>query len=573
MLDAAPHRGKRLSFHQLGCCVLATSSTEDEGESGLAVVGDLAVVYTGVVDNLPELAAELRPAGLRDDDDAGKLLIAGFRVFGEDLAGKLRGVFAVLLTDGHRLIGFHDQMGFRSLFYRLDGNGIYAASEAKQVVAGSRIPKEPDLEAVERIFFDADDDQHSTALRGVLRLPKASLFMSDGTRLRSRTYWDPNRLLEQARLSDNELHDRFDQLMTQAVARTLTGRDVVSLSGGIDSPAVAAFAASEHRRLTGRPIPAISIVYPGYPSADERRYVELICAYLQIPLHTYEQSARPLDDLTGWARLLDGPATLLSIPECAEHYRHIHDLGFRTILTGHHAEAVFDERAYLLAYLLARGNFSVLWRHLKGQRSMGRSYRAIGRQLAGPFVPRRLARTYRRLKPMDRVAGVPQWLDARKLRGPVTRFDATVRKRWAGEQLSTWTRPEMWLEADEICQARCGVIVRRPWADVDLWEFFLSLPAAVKFGDVQRKGLVRRLLYGKLPSEVLERTDKTVFDEVGMAQLDYVGLRHWLSTPRHRLSGVNYRILAEHLQREDLRLADLRWVTDLASVQAFLAQW
>jgi hypothetical protein len=148
-----------------------------------------------------------------------------------------------------------------------------------------------------------------------------------------------------------------------------------------------------------------------------------------------------------------------------------------------------------------------------------------------------------------------------------------VGRRWGAEQLAALRRPELWLEADEICQARCGIRVRRPWADVDLWEFFLSLPAEIKFADVQRKGLVRRLLRGKLPDALLERKDKTLFDDLAMAHVDYPVLRRWLSKPQHGISGVNYHILMEHLEREDLKLLDLRWVMDLASVHAFLSQW
>jgi hypothetical protein len=315
------------------------------------------------------------------------------------------------------------------------------------------------------------------------------------------------------------------------------------------------------------------MVYPGHPSVDERRYIELISKDLRISLHAYEQKARPLDDLADWARVLDGPPTLLSLPECAEQYRRAHDLGFRNVLTGHMAEFVFDERESLLGHLLARGRLWTLWRHIRGQRSMGRPYRAIGRQLAAPFVPTSLAWAYRHLPWSHSPANIPDWLDARRVREEAVRFRPPVGRRWGQEQVATLRRPELWLEADEICQARCGVDVRRPWADVDLWEFFLSLRAEIKFADVQRKGLVRRLLRGKVPDAVLERKDKTLFDDLVMAQLDYPALRHWLSEPRHHISGVNYQILGQHLDRQDLKLRDLRWVYELASAHAFLSQW
>lgn len=572
MLEAAPHRGVRLAVRVHGCCALGMSSMDDEGNLAPVVDGDLAVAYTGIFDNLKELAEELERRGLHAGDGTGKLLIGGFRVFGEEVVAKLRGVFAVLLTDGRRLVAFRDQVGFRSLFYRRDGNGVYGATEAKQVVAGSEILREPDLEVIERVFYDAHDNQTSAALKGVSRLPPATVLVADEKESRFRRYWDPLRLLERARLSDAEVRDRFEQLMTQAVSRSLTGHDIVSLSGGIDSPAVAAFAAPEHRRRTGRPIAALSTVYPDYPSVDEQRYIELIGKYLQIPVHLYEQSARPLDALAEWARVIDGPVTGISLPECADHYRRVHELGFRTILTGHLAEFVFDEREYLLGHLLSRGRLSTAWRHVKGQRSMGRPLSAIGRQLVAPFVPGPLTWAYRQLPSRHRAARIPDWLDARKVQEEAVRFRPPAGRRWGAEQVAALTRPELWLEADEICQARCGVSARRPWADVDLWEFFLSVPSEMKFAEVQRKGLVRRLLRGKLPDAVLDRTDKTLFDDLAMAQVDYPALRRWLSKPGHHISGVNYDLLRMHLERQDFKPIDVRWSTNLASIHAFLGE-
>ena len=42
---------------------------------------------------------------------------------------------------------------------------------------------------------------------------------------------------------------------------------------------------------------------------------------------------------------------------------------------------------------------------------------------------------------------------------------------------------------------------------------FLSLPAEAKHPDSNYKGLVRRLLRGRVPDEILDRTQKTVFND------------------------------------------------------------
>ncbi len=61
-------------------------------------------------------------------------------------------------------------------------------------------------------------------------------------------YWHPERMLETARLTPDEIQERFDELMIQAATRMVAGDDVVLLSGGVDSPAVAAYAADAASR-------------------------------------------------------------------------------------------------------------------------------------------------------------------------------------------------------------------------------------------------------------------------------------------------------------------------------------
>src|SRR5206468_2038958 len=180
------------------------------------------------------------------------------------------------------------------------------------------------------------------ALKGVSRLAQASTLTVDGVnRVAVRRYWHPAELLESARLSPTDVRDRFLQLMAQAAARSLTGKDAILLSGGIDSPAVAAFAAPDHRQRTGRPIGALSCVFPDLPTVDERRYIELVAQHFGIELHTYRPRARALDDVEQWCRLLGSPVPILSVPEVADSHARARRLGYENVLTGDFAEFAF----------------------------------------------------------------------------------------------------------------------------------------------------------------------------------------------------------------------------------------
>jgi hypothetical protein len=127
--------------------------------------------------------------------------------------------------------------------------------------------------------------------------------------------------------------------------------------------------------------------------------------------------------------------------------------------------------------------------------------------------------------------------------------------------------------ADDLCQELAGVRTRRPWGDVDLWEFFLSLPAEKKHPDAMHKTLVRSMLRGRVPDVILDRTDKTYFDDSITRNIDYVALRRWLKDPPAHLGGVDYGVLMDRIDRADLELVDYLWARDLANIHAFLSTW
>lgn len=575
MLAAAPHRGSSHDLRVLGSCALGVSTQEVTPDASLAVGDRFAAAFVGALDNLAGLGKELKATGAKTP---AEITVESFEAWGVDAPARMRGAFAAVVTDGRNAWLFQDHCAFGHVYYRDEQQRFYAATEPKQVVAGAGIAREPDLDSIERLFYgylDSGDVDRELpcALKGVRRLPRATVVSLTGGRLRGTRYWDPERLIESARFTRDELQERFDELMQQAVARMLTGDDVVSLSGGVDSPAVAAFAGGSGDGR--RPVGALSGVYPEHPSVDETRYVELIAEHLQMPLHTYVPVARPLDDIDEWVRVCDSPTPILPPAESAEHYRQARKLGYRSMLTGELAELVFDQSRHLIAHLLWHGRVPAAWRNMRQRHLHGRGYRALAGEVASALLPRPARALYWRYgRPWDRM-GFPAWLDERRVAAGAFKWVPPTRERWRRGQVAMAFGTGIGFEADEICEAVCGIRVRRPWTDVDLVEFFMSLPAAVKFPYPRRAGkaLVRELLRGRVPDVVLDRQDKTYFNDVIMDRIDYETFRRLLVQPTHRIEGVRYDQLAERLEQGNLTLGEYKWAVDLAKSHAFLAQW
>ena len=575
MFDVAPHRGDSTRHVASGRSILGISDHADRPEGDVAEADGSVAAITGSLDNAAELARELDANGRPlDPRRPAAVVLEGFRVHGDAFLGRMRGVYAGAVSDGETLWSFRDHIGFRTLFYRDDPGMFLVATEAKQVVAGAGIPKEPDLDVLESIFFREFTDSTPAALRGVRRIPKASVVRVSADGAGIRRYWDPASLIETGpSLDDDELLERFEQIMTQATGRTLTGNDVVSLSGGIDSPAVAAFAAPQHLERYGAPLSGLSALYPDQPSVDESAYIEEVASFLGLPLFTYDRRAEPLGRVREWTELVDGPVPRLLLSDAEEHFAYAKKFGFRSMLTGEIAEFVIDMRRFLLAHLLRRGRLRPLYEHIRDQHAKGASPPGIAKQLASAFVPRSLELLYMNSRTLPDGLRPPAWMDEDRYNRSSADFAVAAGERWRQQQLLGFIGPGLTLEAEEIAEDALGVRLRRPWADVDLWEFFLSLPAEQKFPTVERKGLVRKLLRGRVPDVILDRRDKTVFDASIEARIDYGDLRRWLLDPRARIGGVDYELLADQLRSETLDVPAYQWARDLAQVHAFLSLW
>jgi asparagine synthase (glutamine-hydrolysing) len=567
MLAAAPHRGDRTTVASIGACTFGISDLNRRDEATLAAEGGFGVAFAGTLDNAQDLADRFSSEAAVP----AAVVLATFKALGAHAAVPLlRGTYACVVTNGNRLWAFRDHIGLETLFYRRGADAVYVASEAKQVLRGAEASFEPDLDAVEALFYAELGDPSVCALRGVNRLVAGTLLTADLDALNTEPYWDPERLLESASISPADAAEAFRELFAQAIARMLTGADVISLSGGVDSPPIAAYANREYARRWDRPVPALSAVYPSFPESDESRYIELVAERLGLPLHAYEPGAQRLERLQFWLTLFDGPWSTWSPEGTAERCEQARTLGFTTILSGEFAEQVSALRPHLVPHLLWRGHVRGAVTQLRSQQAAGLGRRRLLDELLDAATPRALlARSFRKHPPDF----LPSWIDL----GRIGRRDAELalpaRHRWAAAQLPFFGADPVG-EADVYSHALYGIRARRPWADVDVWEFFLSLPAEVKFPDYRMKGFTRKALRGDVPDEILNRRDKTYmdrwFEEMGV---DYPAVRHWVGKGDFRIGGVDYAKLGNELDRGQMPLAHYLWARDLAAVHAFADLW
>lgn len=575
MLAAAPHRGSEQIIETMGSVVLGAVWERGWPRASLFRGQNVIAALAGRLDNAPDLRATLAlTSGSRKGDETDAAIVgAAFEKWGPDGISRFRGSFSGLFTDGVSIWAFRDQFGSRPLYFHHGRDAFVVATEVKQVLAGAQVPREPDLEHLRGVLLGGF--QASTAFKGVRRIPQRSV-AHVGPRsadVEIAPYWDPSPTVATARIGWDEAIEGTRHALNVAVSRVLTGQDAILLSGGLDSPSLAAFAAKAP--MHGGPFRAVTSVYPEFPTVDESPWTRMAAEHLGLPLHEFVAKAGSLDDLEFWTQRLDGPVDVISIPEQAEAYRVARELGARTVLTGEIAEIVFESRAYLLDHLFVRGRIRAAFASMGGARRVLRRYRWFAKELIRIFAPPSWTVAYyqKHARPFK---GIPPWIDQSYLRRPVGWVDLDglpAKERWRKMQLSWMIGPGLMFEADEICAASCGVESRRPFADVDLLEYVLALPGEVKFPGPRPKPLLRAAVRGMLPDALLDRKDKTLFDAFSEARADYQTLRRLLLAPSHRFEGIDYALLAQRLQSQAMPAWELQWARTLARIQTFLNQW
>lgn len=552
-------RGKTPTVLSRGSVTIgAAAGPLEDASLGTGSVWSVAV--SGVIDSVVGRSQPAQPAGE---------IAAAFDRIGIEASRTILGDFTCLATDGTRLIAFRDHLGTDGLFVGSLDSVTAVMSEPKQVVAAIGLDRKPNIDALVAMYFsqwEAEDDV-PCVVQDVDRVPRG--FVVEATEAgwrRIGRVWDPANVVETANITLEEAKERAWELFSAAIDRSVSGPTAVSLSGGIDSTVIAAALAT---KTCDEQIGAISAVYPESPSVDESHYIADTASMLGLPSTTYQPARGRLSNLDTWVDRCDGPTHGLALGAIEEMNEQAGSANFRTVLSGEMGELVYDLREHAIGRMLMRGHLVAAGRNLSQLRDRGIPWSSLTRIVGATLTPSRLALAYTRRQPVGPPA---PWLDPEFMPGLERRWDLErpPSRRWHDIQLFFAIGPSYpGLETSTIMGDFAGVRTRRPLVDRELWEFFLSLPAHIKFPDAWTKSLVRRVLNGRAPDSVVWRKDKTVFDEDSKRNADRSELIERINDG-FELPGVDYPGLLRHLEGAEMSGLELALVRNLVSMHAFV---
>jgi asparagine synthase (glutamine-hydrolysing) len=498
-----------------------------DGQPLIGGAGRYVLVADVRLDNRNELINLLRvpEADALTCSDAAILLTAVER-WDESCFEHLIGDYAFALWDAtlRRLLLARDPLGQRPLHYHR-GNGFFAfASMPKGLHALSEVPYGPDEQRIAELLVLMPEGGSRSFFKGIERIEPGHVAAITGNGLTARRHWQPDlRRIVFRRAGDysEALRERLDQ----AVRCRLRGVQTVAstLSGGLDSSAVAATAARLLSSAGGRVIAFTAVPRKGFDGPgprnrilDEGPHAAATAALYPNMEHVLIRSEGRsfFDDLDDRFYLFDRPTVgnfgwMDSIRDAAR------DRKLTVLLHGQAGNwGLSYEGMELLPELASRGRWLRLLREgqaLVGQRRI--RWRGFFRLTLGPWCPASLwlwlnrissgvtfdFGNYSALNPRRFVElNLAAIANARNL-------DLAFRPRKDSVSIRLWgllrTDPG---NENKGTLAGWHIDERDPTADVRLLEYSLAVPAEQFLHNGTPRALARRALSDRLPKLVLE---------------------------------------------------------------------
>ena len=215
--------------------------------------GTLWLTFNGEIYNYRDLRSRLSAAGhrFRSQTDS-EVILHLYEDKGADLAVDLEGMFAFALWDAprRRLLLARDRLGIKPLCTFLTRDGLLFASDSRAFLAAPGFPGSICRRALASYTSHLSIASHAAIFEGVAKVPPGTVVIVEDGRVSTRRYWDLPRPDPAESRPEGETAEQLRELLAKVTETHLVADVPVGafLSGGLDSSAVAALAASASAR-------------------------------------------------------------------------------------------------------------------------------------------------------------------------------------------------------------------------------------------------------------------------------------------------------------------------------------
>jgi len=480
--------------------------------------GDIFAIQNGELYNYRELRADLLRKGHSFETDSDtEILPHLYEDHGADFPRHIRGMFALAVWDARTstLVLTRDRLGKKPLVYAETDEGVAFASEI-QALLTLPLSREVDDGAIREYLSYGYVRAPATAFRSIRSLrPGHTRVYRDGREASETPYWRIA-FSPKERMAEPEALERLRTAIAESVRLRLIS-DVplgAFLSGGIDSSTVVAFMAQESNA-------AVRTYSVGFADEDysELRYARLVADRFSTDHHEFVVEADAAAVLPMLVRHVGQPfadASIVPTYYVAKTARqHV-----TVALNGDGGDELFAGYTRYRAALLA-GRLGAIPRPVRSAAA------AVARGLPEPgWIPgARPARRFAMTLGMTNDERYRRWTGffaddpailgerMRDLPEPATGLDearadaqpADGLDEMLGADLRAYLPGDLLVKMD-IAAMAASLEGRSPFLDHELVELMARLPSELKLRGRTSKYLLRRLMRGVLPDEILDRS-------------------------------------------------------------------
>ena len=242
----------------------------------------LSVIFNGEIYNFLELREELSDYTFLSHCDT-EVIIAAYLKWGISCVDKFNGMFAICIYDREddSVYLVRDRIGKKPMYYELDGEDMYFASELKPLMSRPGFSKKIRQDIVTRYLYQQYINAPDSIFENVYKLEPGSILHYHNGQVKTWKYWDVKQVYH--KMQENPVTDyaqakaELKELLKKSVASRMIS-DVplgAFLSGGYDSSLITAIA-QEHSK---EPVKTFSIGFHE-EKYNEAKYASEVAKHL-----------------------------------------------------------------------------------------------------------------------------------------------------------------------------------------------------------------------------------------------------------------------------------------------------
>tara|TARA_A100001015_G_scaffold242910_1_gene277689 strand:+ start:2162 stop:4063 length:1902 start_codon:yes stop_codon:yes gene_type:complete len=503
------------------------------------------LTFNGEIYNYKELRRSLEKQGVKFYTNTDtEVLLHTLIIYGDNAMDQLIGMYAFAFHDKQtgRTIISRDEMGVKPLYYTINDNKLYFASEIKALLENKKLKAGLEQHALKQYLTFQFCLDELTLFEGIYVLKPAhylDFYVSDlSGGINQKCYWRLNYETDFS-ITEEKCYHELGSLIEDSIKLQL--RSDVALgayvSGGIDSSFITAMASKHYKK----PLKTFHGRFLEGPDYDESSFARDVCKmHDAIYYETVPTAQQFVDTISKIIYYMDEPTAGPGVfPQyCVSHQASKH---VKVVLGGQGGDEIFGGYArYVVAYLEQAIKGAITGSNEEGRHIVNLASISPNLSILNQYTPmlknfwseglfQEMDQRYFRL--VDKSPNISKILafdlfDVQSQKEIFGNFQAIFNKPSTSSYINKMTHfdtntllPAL-LQVEDRVSMSASIEARVPFIDKRILVQMAKTPAAIKFANGLTKNTLRHIAAPLLPKSVIERKDKMGFP---------VPMKEWMS--------------------------------------------